>query len=67
MVTLELGWSTSQKRLKGTCKRFCSMIVKKGSKYQVRSKSGDLLGTHGSRKEALAQLRAIEASKARRS
>jgi hypothetical protein len=43
------------------------MIVKKGSKYQVRSKSGDLLGTHGSRKEALAQLRAIEASKARRS
>ena len=44
------------------------MIVKKGGKYQVRSSDGSkLLGTHSSRLRALAQLRAIEASKANRS
>ena len=42
------------------------MIKQVGSKYVVTTRSGSrVLGTHGSRAEALAQLRAIEASKAR--
>jgi 16S rRNA U1498 N3-methylase RsmE len=45
----------------------CSMILKKGDKFQVRSKSGRLLGEHRTRKEALAQLRAVEASKKEKS
>jgi len=43
------------------------MIVKKGEQYQVRSRSGKLLGTHETREKALRQLRAVEASKARQS
>jgi len=43
------------------------MILKKGNKFQVRSKSGRLLGEHHTRKEALAQLRAVEASKEEKS
>lgn len=43
------------------------MIRKKGNKYQVVAKStGKVLGSHATRAEALKQLRAIEASKARR-
>ncbi len=43
------------------------MIKKVGSKYQVRDSSGKkLLGSHKTRKAALAQLRAIEASKAKK-
>lgn len=42
------------------------MIKKQGSKYVVKSSGGRTLGTHQTRKEALAQLRAVEASKARR-
>lgn len=42
-------------------------IKKQGSKWVVVAKgSGKVLGRHGSRSEAEAQLRAIEASKARR-
>lgn len=42
------------------------MIRKQGSKYVVKSSSGRTLGTHTTRKAAVAQLRAVEASKARR-
>lgn len=42
------------------------MIRKSGSKYKVVSKSGRTLGTHTTRKAALKQLGAVEASKARR-
>lgn len=43
------------------------MVIKKeGSRWVVRSKKGRKLGSHGTKKEALAQLRAVEASKARR-
>lgn len=42
------------------------MIVKTKSGYAVKDKSGKrVLGTHATRKEALAQLIAIEASKAK--
>lgn len=42
------------------------MIVKTNSGYAVTDKSGKrVLGRHETKKEALAQLRAIEASKAR--
>ena len=43
------------------------MILKKGNKFQVRSKSGKLLGEHDTRKEALAQLAAVEISKKEKS
>lgn len=36
------------------------MIVKKGNKYQVRSKKGKNLGTYSSRKEAIKRLRQVE-------
>lgn len=39
------------------------MIRKQGSKYVVKSSSGRTLGTHTTRKAAVAQLRAVEASK----
>lgn len=43
------------------------MVIKKeGSRWVVRSKKGRKLGSHRTKKEALAQLRAVEASKARR-
>jgi hypothetical protein len=43
------------------------MIVKRGNKYCVTDKQGNkTLGCHATRKEALAQLRAIEASKQKR-
>lgn len=43
------------------------MVIKKeGSQWVVRSKKGRKLGSHRTKKEALAQLRAVEASKARR-
>ena len=38
------------------------MIVKKGDEWQVRSKSGKVLGRHESKEKALRQLRAVEAS-----
>jgi len=42
------------------------MIRKQGSKFIVTNSDGsETLGTHSSRKKALAQLRAIEASKAK--
>jgi hypothetical protein len=44
------------------------MIVKKGNKFVVKDSKGEkVLGTHSSRKAALRQLAAIEASKARKS
>lgn len=43
------------------------MVVKKeGNKYVVRSKAGKKLGEHTTRAAAERQLRAVEASKARR-
>lgn len=43
------------------------MIVKRGNKWMVKDKKGKkTLGTHSSHKKALAQLRAIEISKAGR-
>lgn len=43
------------------------MIVKRRDKYLVTSKDGEqILGTHGTRTQALQQLKAIEASKHRR-
>lgn len=39
------------------------MIRKAGNRYQVLSKDGKVLGTHDTKKEAEAQLAAIEASK----
>lgn len=43
-------------------------IKKKGSKYVVTNKAGTkVLGTHPTRKAALAQLRAIEVSKKKKS
>jgi hypothetical protein len=42
------------------------MIRKRGSKYVVMSSHGRKLGAHTTRKAALKQLRAIEASKARK-
>lgn len=40
------------------------MIKKRGSKYVVLDSSGKkVLGTHNTRKEALAQLRAVEINK----
>lgn len=43
------------------------MIVKRGDKWVVKAKgTNKTLGVHPTRSEALAQLRAIEASKARR-
>jgi hypothetical protein len=41
-------------------------IVRRGHKHVVLSESGKVLGTHDTRAEALAQLRAVEASKRRR-
>jgi hypothetical protein len=44
------------------------MIVKKGNKFVVKDSKGEkVLGTHPTRKAALRQLAAIEASKARKS
>ena len=40
------------------------MIRKKGDKWVVTTKSGRVLGTHGSKEKALKQLAAVEASKA---
>jgi hypothetical protein len=37
------------------------MIIKKGDEWQVRSKSGKVLGRHDSKEKALRQLRAVEA------
>lgn len=37
------------------------MVRKKGSKYQLVSKTGKVLGTHATRKEAHAQEAAIKA------
>ena len=42
------------------------MIKKKGSKFVVTSKSGKQLSKPTTKKKAMRQLRAIEASKARR-
>lgn len=42
------------------------MIVKRGKYHVVISMAGKVLGRHKSRKKAVAQLAAIEASKARR-
>jgi hypothetical protein len=43
------------------------MIVKRGNKYVVTSKDGSkTFGSHHTRRQAIQQLRAIEASKARR-
>ena len=43
------------------------MIVKKGSKYEVTTESGDrVLGTHPDKDSARKQLAAIEISKAKR-
>lgn len=43
------------------------MIVKSGSQYKVKTEDGSrTLGTHSSHEDAARQLRAIEASKARR-
>lgn len=39
------------------------MIVEENGKYVVKSESGRVLGRHDSRKDAVAQLRAIEISK----
>jgi hypothetical protein len=39
------------------------VVSKKGNHWEVRTKSGRLLGTHGTRAEAVAQLRAVEVSK----
>jgi len=39
------------------------MIRKTGNRYQVLSKDGKVLGTHDTKKDAEAQLAAIEASK----
>lgn len=43
------------------------MIKKKGSRYVVTSKAGKQLSKPTTKKKAAKQLRAIEASKARRS
>jgi len=42
------------------------MIKKEGSQYVVRSKGGRKLGSHATKKEAQAQLAAVEISKTRR-
>lgn len=42
------------------------MVRKKGSKYQLVSKTGKVLGTHATRKEAYAQEAAIKHAKRRR-
>lgn len=43
------------------------MIIKRRDKYLVTTKDSEkILGTHGTRTEALEQLKAIEASKHRR-
>ena len=42
------------------------MIRKQGNRWQVLSKDGKVLGTHDTKKEAEAQLAAVEASKAKR-
>lgn len=39
------------------------MIRKSGNRWQVVSKDGKVLGTHDTKKEAEAQLAAVEASK----
>jgi len=60
-------WMGRQRRLADKADRRVDMIKKKGSKFEVRTADGrKLLGTHGTRAEAAAQLRAIEAAKARR-
>jgi hypothetical protein len=41
-------------------------IRKRGSKFQVVSKTKGVIGTHGTKKEARAQHRAVKASQARR-
>lgn len=41
------------------------MITKKGNKWLVKSKTGKVLGTHSTKKEAEQQLRAIERNKKR--
>ena len=45
---------------------FSCMIVKKNGTYQVRSMKGKVLGTHQTLEKAKRQLRAIEASKAKK-
>lgn len=42
------------------------MIRKRNGKWVVLSKSGKNLGKHGSKQEAMTQLRAIEANKAKK-
>ena len=43
------------------------MIVKKGNKFVVKDSKGEkVLGTHSTKKAALRQLAAIEASKSRK-
>jgi hypothetical protein len=42
------------------------MINKEGKKWVVRTTHGRVLGEHPTKKEALAQLQAVEASKRRR-
>lgn len=42
------------------------MIVKEGTQYVVKSKSGKVLGKHKTKAEAEKQLRAVEAAKAKR-
>ena len=43
------------------------MIVQKGNKFVVKDSKGEkVLGTHSTKKAALRQLAAIEASKARK-
>lgn len=42
------------------------MIKKKGSKWQVTTESGRVLGTHSTKAAAVKQLGAVEASKKRR-
>ena len=44
-------------------KAFLETIEKQGSKWVVKSKKGKTLGKHATKKDALAQLRAIEISK----
>jgi hypothetical protein len=42
------------------------MIRKQGNRWQVVSKDGKVLGTHDTKKEAEAQLAAVEANKKRK-
>lgn len=42
------------------------MIRKQGNRWQVVSKDGKVLGTHDTKKEAEAQMAAVEANKKRK-